>query len=368
MPKKRKKSELKLARKGKTARILIQGVVGWDYFGTTARAFRQDLKDNASGANTIEVELDTPGGVVTEGIAMANAIMEQDATIHTYVSGEAASMGSVLLMAGDRMFIPANALVMVHKPLNAVLGNADEMRKQADDLDKFEKAMMSMYMRHFKGTEDQMAELMRAETWLTADDMEAKFNNVTVMKNELKAVACSEPVSYWASEAPSRDTEEDDKSLFSRFMAWYRTTAFSNTASALEADLAEETETQEEEMTPEQEASIVAKVTEGVLAALKQDVEAPKELAPKAEAPKIEFKGDPNSAEDVQAHINAVNDAQLVAAVDWSDVNSVLAYQKAKFGKVSATLPHGNVGTPAGSEASKEKDLEETRACFDKYM
>lgn len=367
MSKKKRKNELKMARDGKTVRLTIQGVIGWEYFGTTARAFREELATKAVGANTLEIEIDSPGGVITEGVAMANAILESDMAIHTYVSGEASSMGSVLLMAGDKIFVPANAMVMVHKPLNMVIGNADDMRKVADDLDKFEKSLMAMYMRHFKGTEEEMAALMSKETWLTADDMEAKFSNVVVMKQQLQAVACEEPVAIFGKE-----TEDDDEDLpvaeqrklskfFEKhFSAWRQKPA-----------QGQNQETEEKEMTPEQLAALKAGIVQDVVTALKEQGVIASEPAPATPvAIEIEFVGSKQNPEDVKAHLQKVKMAKLEAAVDWNDVASITAFYEAIGGKQAPAgqVPSGNaaVGGPSGSQ--KASDVQETRDHMNKIM
>lgn len=358
----KRKNELKMAREGKTVRMVVDGVIGWDYWGTTASEFRRDLKGHADGANTLEMEIDSPGGVITEGVAIANAVLELDAAIHTYVSGLAASMGSVLLMAGDKMFVPSNAMVMVHKPMNMVMGNADEMRKTADDLDKFETALMSMYMRHFKGSEEDMKALMAKETWLTADDMEDKFNNVVIMKSELQAVACEDPIALFGSDAPENDTYPN---LFDKFINRLRTEGLLPKAVKKE-------ETVEDTMTPEEKAALKAETTEAVMTALKEAGVIKAEEAPE-ETPvakiEIAFEGDMDKPEDVEAHALKVERAQLRAAVDWNDLDSVRAYQEAiKPVAVKGTvLPAGNVETETVTEARKQ-DQEDTSNFMAKHM
>lgn len=359
-----RKNELKMAREGKTVRILVQGVIGWDYWGTTALRFREDLKSNAPGANTLEMEIDSPGGIITEGIAMANAVMEQDATIHTYVSGEAASMGSVLLMAGDKMFIPANAMVMVHKPLDDIAGNADDLRKHANVLDKFEKAMMSMYMRHFKGTEEEMAALMSSETYLTADDMEAKFNNVVVMRAELSAVACSDPISIWKPEAEKAEQEREVVIEDASFLAFLKR-KFGAEAKAPHT----ETNQQEKAMTPEEKAemekAIASKVTESVVAALKKDANpAPKE-PPAPQAVKVPEGLNTSDPEALEAHAKKLENEKALAAVDWNDPVSVRAFREITTGKKpSGQVPMGNADPATGQNPVEAQNKQDTRAAM----
>jgi len=189
-----KKSALAIAREGKVGKISILGDIGWDWFGMSYRGFKQELKALGK-VDMIELEINSPGGVVTDGTAIMNALMEHGATIHTYINGYAASIASVIAMAGDKIFMPDNALMFVHKPLTGLIGNAEDMRKVADGLDKFEDAIVNSYRKHFKGTDEEIKTLMAAETWMTADEVDDKFSNVTVIRtSEQKVAAHSGPL------------------------------------------------------------------------------------------------------------------------------------------------------------------------------
>ena len=344
MPKnKDKKSELAIARKGKVGKISIIGDIGWDYFGVSYKTFKQQLKDLGK-VDMLEVEINSLGGIVTDGVAMLNALKESGVTVHTYINGVAASMGSVLAMAGDRLFVPDNSLMFVHKPLNMVIGNADDMRKMADDLDKFENAIVNSYQSHFKGSEDEMKTLMKEDTWLTADEVADKFNNVTVIATgEQEAAAHGEPLEILG------DVVSHQETILDRAVNKVRNKV--------------QNKPEEVEMTPEEikemKEGIVAETTTSVLDALKEagvikdadaeakakadaeakakaDAEAKAKAGAEAKAKadaEASFEGDADDEEAVQAHLDALADKKLKDAVDWSDPESVAKYQKAKFGK-----------------------------------
>jgi len=323
MPKnKDKKSELAIARKGKVGKISIIGDIGWDYFGVSYKTFKQQLKDLGK-VDMLEVEINSLGGIVTDGVAMLNALKESGVTVHTYINGVAASMGSVLAMAGDRIFVPDNSLMFVHKPLNMVIGNADDMRKMADDLDKFENAIVNSYQSHFKGSEDEMKTLMKEDTWLTADEVADKFNNVTVIATgEQEAAAHGEPLEILG------DVVNHQETILDRAVNKVRNKV--------------QNKPEEVEMTPEEikemKEGIVAETTTSVLDALKEagvikDKADEVKSEPKKEVEEASFEGDADDEEAVQAHLDALADKKLKDAVDWSDPESVAKYQKAKFGK-----------------------------------
>lgn len=333
MPK--QKSKLALAREGKVGKISIEGTIGWDWFGMSYRGFKQALKD-LGDVNIIEVEINSPGGVITEGIAMVNALREHPATIHTYNVGQAASMGSVLLLAGDRAFIPDNAMTFIHKPINVTFGNAEDMRKSADELDKFEEALSKTYSAHFNGTAEDLSDLMASETWYTAEEMSDRFSNVVVLDSgEQQAAAHSDPVEVLG------DVEALKESFLDRAVNKVRDKVQNNQ--------------QEVDMTPEEikelEDSVVAKTTASVIAALKESgVIKEEEVEQPTDKVDVAFEGDQDDPEAVQAHAEKLKKAQLKAAVDWNDPESVMAYHKAIAGEEDETTtnPPTNTTTTVG--------------------
>ena len=75
-------------------------------------------------------------------------------------------------MAGNTIFMPKNAMMMIHNPWTVGMGNADEFRKLAEDLDKIRESLIAAYEGHSALTRDEIIEIMDAETWLTASECE----------------------------------------------------------------------------------------------------------------------------------------------------------------------------------------------------
>jgi ATP-dependent protease ClpP protease subunit len=333
MPTEKTKSEFAMAREGKVGKISIDGEIGWDYWdGMSFTGFKKQLAE-MDDVGMIEVYINSPGGVITDGVAMANALREHPAIIHTYNRGMAASMGSVLLLAGDRVFIPDNAMTFIHKPLNMAIGNADDMRKQADELDKFEEAISNTYMKTFKGSRDELADLVAAETWHTADEIADKFDNVTIVATgEQQAAATCTPVEI-LGKVP--DAEEDEPEISQGLMK-----KIVNLVRG-EKRVGKHTKEVDMPITPEERAEIVEDVTasvkEGLAPAIAEAIEAVQAKGPDKPETDVVFEGDPEDAEAVQAHADRLAQAQRVAAVDWGNLESVLAYQKAQ--KAAADTP-----------------------------
>lgn len=143
----------------------------WEDSDTSAAGFRDDLK-SLGDVSTINLHINSPGGSVFEGIAIYNMLKQHKATVNTYVDGLAASIASVIAMAGDTIFMPRNSMLMIHNPWTMAVGNASDLRKQADELDTITKSSVVTYLNKAgdKLDEETLKQLMDEETWLTADE------------------------------------------------------------------------------------------------------------------------------------------------------------------------------------------------------
>ena len=136
----------------------------WDFCGPKSlKAFLADLKDGERA----EIEINSPGGLVISGVEMANAIKNSKAHLVAHVTGIAASMASVVACACDEIEMEEASFMMIHDPWGVAKGNADEMRKEAQLLDQMKAICMGFYRAKFDRTDEELAELMRDETWYT---------------------------------------------------------------------------------------------------------------------------------------------------------------------------------------------------------
>ena len=149
------------------AEIYIFGVIvdyKWDEEDVTAKEFIDTLK----GLGDIDLHINSPGGSVAAGNAIYNAMRRHKGSIHVYIDSLAASMGSVIAMGGDKVIMPANAMLMIHDPWSYAIGNASDMRKAADTLDKFKTGMVAAYQEKSGMDASKIEQLMSEETWITA--------------------------------------------------------------------------------------------------------------------------------------------------------------------------------------------------------
>lgn len=123
---------------------------------------------NQIEASEITLEINSPGGSVFDGIAIYNALKSSGKTIHVKVLGVAASIASVIAMAGDKISMPANTFMMVHNPWGVTAGTADDMREYADLLDKLGASLTSTYVARTGKTPEEIADMLSKDTWMTA--------------------------------------------------------------------------------------------------------------------------------------------------------------------------------------------------------
>lgn len=136
---------------------------------TSANHFREELAKYPD-AQVIEIYINSMGGDVVEGTAIYNQLKRHPAKKTVYVDGFAASIASVIAMAGDEVVMPANTLMMVHNMTRGIYGNPAQLRKAADDLDVINGTGREAYLLKAgdKLTRERLTEMMDAETWIPA--------------------------------------------------------------------------------------------------------------------------------------------------------------------------------------------------------
>lgn len=128
-----------------TAEVLIYGDIGesWDGKTIAAKQFVEEL--GSIEARTLDVRVNSYGGSVSDGLAIYNAIKRHPASVTVSIDGMAASIASLIAMAGDTVTAAENAMIMIHAPWTATIGNANDMREMADVLDRYANSMASGY-------------------------------------------------------------------------------------------------------------------------------------------------------------------------------------------------------------------------------
>lgn len=141
----------------------------WFYEETSATSFRDALKE-LGDVSTINLSINSGGGSVFDGIAIYNMLKSHKATVNVYVEGLAASIASVIAMAGDTITMRSGSMMMVHMPWTLSQGNAEEMRKTADTLEKTGDSIVDIYSERTGIPSDDIRNIMNDETWLSAEE------------------------------------------------------------------------------------------------------------------------------------------------------------------------------------------------------
>jgi ATP-dependent Clp protease protease subunit len=173
----------------KTGEVYLYDVIGDSWEGTTGKQFADDLK-KIGRVDTLNVYINSPGGSVFDGTAIHNVLKRHSARKIVYIDGLAASIASVVAMAGDEIRIAANGMMMIHDPWAIAMGSAVDFRKMADSLDKVRETILTSYVERTTSEEDQLSEWMTAETWFTAEEaVEAGLADVITEKVAMAALA-----------------------------------------------------------------------------------------------------------------------------------------------------------------------------------
>lgn len=158
----------------------------WNDTDQYPEAIREFLK--GCEGKDLNIYINSAGGSVFAGIAIYNMLSRHKGFKTVHVDGMAASIASVIALAGDRVIVPSNAFLMIHKPWAECTGNADDCRKMADDLDAVEAGILNVYKAHLAegATIEDIQRMVAEETWLNGEEAAKYF---AVETGEAKAYA-----------------------------------------------------------------------------------------------------------------------------------------------------------------------------------
>jgi ATP-dependent protease ClpP protease subunit len=155
------------------AEFILYGDIGGHWDGVQAKDVIDQIKPMGN-LNHINLRLNSAGGDVYEGVAIYNYLAQHPAQVTVNIDGWALSIASIVAMAGDNVRMADNAIFMMHNPWTMVLGDADELRKQAGLLEQVKKnTLIKTYMKKSNLSFAEVNRLMQEETWLSADDAQA---------------------------------------------------------------------------------------------------------------------------------------------------------------------------------------------------
>jgi ATP-dependent Clp endopeptidase proteolytic subunit ClpP len=151
--------------------LILEGPIAsesWWGDEVTPQEFREELKNHTS--DKLTVVLNSGGGDVFAGLSIYNALRELDAEVTIRVDGMAASIASIIAMAGDKVIMSPGSLMMIHRPSVFAAGNVEDLDKAKSLLLKIEESITPIYTERTGLSAEKIAEMLEAETWMSADE------------------------------------------------------------------------------------------------------------------------------------------------------------------------------------------------------
>jgi len=168
-----KPRQFKIEAEDDDATIFVYDIIGADFFGGVgAQQFARDLSQIT--ASTIHLRVNSPGGDVWDGRAMMTALRQHKAKIIAHIDGAAASAATSLVMAADEVEITRGAEFMIHNAWTIALGNRHDFLSLSERLEQVDNEIVTDYNRRTGIERSELAELMDAETWFTAEEVVEK--------------------------------------------------------------------------------------------------------------------------------------------------------------------------------------------------
>ena len=179
--------------RGARGEIWLYDPVGSNFMGDgiSAKIFQREL--TALGpVSSIHLRINSPGGDVFDGFSIYNQLRAHPAKVNVDIDGVAASISSIIAMAGDTVNVAQNAMIMIHDPQGMSYGNADEMRRTAALLDQVKGNLAQTYVDRTGSRIDQIEQWMSDESWFTADEA-VQYGFADAVTNPSRVTACFDP-------------------------------------------------------------------------------------------------------------------------------------------------------------------------------
>ena len=160
-----------LEQEGNAASVTIYGdITSWPWLESDVSAYLLSKQIDGIEADTIDVYINSYGGEVAEGLAIYNALKRHRAKVVTHCDGFACSAASVVFMAGDERIMGEASLLMIHNAWSYTSGNADDLRKAADDLETISRAAAEAYRASVSIDDETLDRMLAEESWIAPQD------------------------------------------------------------------------------------------------------------------------------------------------------------------------------------------------------
>lgn len=194
-----------------TAEIILYAGIGQDWWGdgsmVSAKDFSDQLKALPKSVKTLNVRINSPGGDVFDGVTIYNRLKQFDGTVNVFIDGLAASIASIIALAGDTITIGEGALYMIHLPWTWAMGNRMDLDNTVNRLLDVEEQLIGIYSKKTGLDRAEIKAMLEAETWLGADEaIEKGF--VDSKMSESTPIAASMIGAKWINRAPKAYNSE----------------------------------------------------------------------------------------------------------------------------------------------------------------
>lgn len=200
------------------ATIVLYAGIGQDWWGDgsmiSAKQFSDELNKLPDTVTEIELRINSPGGDVFDGIAIYNRLKQHKAKVTVYIDSLAASISSIIALAGDEIIMGEGALYMIHLPWTWAVGNRMDLDNTSNRLLDIEELMLSIYEKKAKKaksslTRSEIKAMLEKETWLNTDQaLEHGF--VDKAMEETMPIAASAINKPWLNKVPKKYVSEKD--------------------------------------------------------------------------------------------------------------------------------------------------------------
>lgn len=211
--------KIQIKNKAETkAEILIYGSIGFSWYedSISANSFVEALKALPDTINEIDVRINSPGGDVFEGWVIYNRLKQHKAKITTHIDGMAASIASIIMLAGDTIIMGEGAQIMIHNAWTFAGGNSRELDAVSNRLQEIDQQLISAYAKKTKLSRDEISGYMEKETWFNADlAMELGFAD-SKSEETLAIAASAIQKASWIHKAPMAKIKTEEQEVIAK--------------------------------------------------------------------------------------------------------------------------------------------------------
>jgi ATP-dependent Clp protease protease subunit len=189
------------------AEMFLYGAVGddaWDGSAVSAVKFSDELKKLPKDTKEIQLRINSPGGSVFDGLTIYERLKQHSAKVVVFIDGVAASIASIIAMAGDEIHIGEGSFLMIHKPHTFAWGNDLELERTIEVLQKIEDQMIGIYSRKTGLSRAQLSNMLMQDTWIKSEEAKDMgfVTNVIESSSQLQVAASMLKNAKWIKNPP----------------------------------------------------------------------------------------------------------------------------------------------------------------------